>query len=90
MMRTSDCPSLKRKPSDYMREMYYSSQPMEKPDDQVDPRGDLSRVITPKPSCSVGHPHWDFRPPRVIYDLPFHSNILAAMPRGCLDSTQRC
>src|SRR6202795_4793704 len=33
LMRTSDCPSLKRKPSEYMREMYYSSQPMEKPDD---------------------------------------------------------
>ena len=32
-MRTSDCPSLKRKPSEYMREMYFSTQPMELPDD---------------------------------------------------------
>ena len=29
MMRSSEAPSLKRKPSDYMREMYYTSQPME-------------------------------------------------------------
>ena len=29
MMRSSEAPALKRKPSDYMREMYYSSQPME-------------------------------------------------------------
>ena len=29
MMRTSEAPTLKRMPSDYMREMYYTSQPME-------------------------------------------------------------
>ena len=29
MMRSSDTPLLKRKPSEYMREMYYSNQPME-------------------------------------------------------------
>ena len=34
LMRTSDCPQLKRKPSEYMREMYYSTQPMEMPDDK--------------------------------------------------------
>jgi hypothetical protein len=34
MMRTSDCPQLKRKPSEYMREMYCSTQPMEMPEDE--------------------------------------------------------
>ena len=29
MLRPSECPLLKKKPSDYMRDMYYSSQPME-------------------------------------------------------------
>ena len=29
MLRPSEAPLLKKKPSDYMREMYYSSQPME-------------------------------------------------------------
>ena len=32
MMRSNECPSLKRSPSDYMRKMYYSTQPMEMPD----------------------------------------------------------
>ena len=30
MMRTSDCPQLKRKPSEYIKEMYFSSQPIER------------------------------------------------------------
>ena len=30
MMRSSEAPLLKRKPSDYMRDMYYSSQPLER------------------------------------------------------------
>ena len=29
MLRPSEAPLLKKKPSDYMRDMYYSSQPME-------------------------------------------------------------
>src|SRR6202043_1109567 len=29
MMRTSEAPALKRLPSDYMREMYFASQPLE-------------------------------------------------------------
>ena len=32
MMRTSEAPALKKLPSDYMRDMYYSSQPMEMTD----------------------------------------------------------
>ena len=32
MMRSSEAPALKRKPSEYMRDMYFSSQPMEMTD----------------------------------------------------------
>src|SRR5262249_57190636 len=32
MLRSSEYPLLKRKPSDYMRDMYYASQPMERED----------------------------------------------------------
>jgi uncharacterized protein len=32
MLRSSECPLLKKKPSDYMRDMYFSSQPMERED----------------------------------------------------------
>ena len=54
MMRTSDCPSLKRKPSEYMREMYYSTQPMEVPEDLSILEATF-RCSTPRPS-SCGRP----------------------------------
>jgi hypothetical protein len=84
MMRTSDCPSLKRKPSEYMREMYFSSQPMEKPDDPSILEATFKMINAETQLLwSSDYPHWDFDLPGVIYDLPFLSekakrNILGA------------
>jgi uncharacterized protein len=84
MMRTSDCPSLKRKPSDYMREMFYSSQPMEKPADKSILEATFKMINAETQLLwSSDYPHWDFDTPGVIYDLPFLSekakrNILGA------------
>ncbi len=72
MMRTADAPELKRLPSEYIREMYYTNQPMEK-------TGDMAliettfRVIKAETQLlySSDYPHWDFDLPSVIYDLPF-------------------
>jgi uncharacterized protein len=71
MLRTSECPTLKKKPSDYMRDMYYSSQPME-----VQDMGALEttfRMINAETQLlySSDYPHWDFDLPSAIYDLPF-------------------
>jgi len=72
MMRTSEAPLLTKKPSDYMRDMYYSSQPIEIPAkvefmqttfDMIDAE---NRLL-----YSSDYPHWDFDLPSVIYDLPF-------------------
>jgi predicted TIM-barrel fold metal-dependent hydrolase len=72
LMRTSDCPSLKRKPSEYMREMYYSSQPMEKPTDQSILEATFKMInAETQLMWSSDYPHWDFDLPSVIYDLPF-------------------
>jgi predicted TIM-barrel fold metal-dependent hydrolase len=73
MLRTSECPTLKKKPSDYMRDMYYSSQPME-----VQDMGALEctfRMMNAETQLmwSSDYPHWDFDVPSVIYDLPFLS-----------------
>jgi predicted TIM-barrel fold metal-dependent hydrolase len=73
MLRSSECPTLKKKPSDYMRDMYYSSQPME-----VQDREALQctfRMINAETQLlySSDYPHWDFDLPAVIYDLPFLS-----------------
>jgi predicted TIM-barrel fold metal-dependent hydrolase len=72
MMRTADAPELKRLPSEYIREMYYTNQPMEKTGDM----GLLEttfRVIKAETQLlySSDYPHWDFDLPSVIYDLPF-------------------
>jgi uncharacterized protein len=73
MLRTSECPTLKKRPSDYMRDMYYSSQPME-----VQDMGALEttfRMIKAETQLlySSDYPHWDFDLPSVMYDLPFLS-----------------
>ena len=75
MMRTSDCPSLKRKPSEYMQR------------DVLLVAADGDAATTAR-SCeatfkmikadtqlvwSSDYPHWDFDLPSVIYDLPFLS-----------------
>jgi predicted TIM-barrel fold metal-dependent hydrolase len=73
MMRSSEAPLLKKLPSDYMREMYYTTQPIE--------NGDLESLeLTLKKInaetqllFSSDYPHWDFNLPSTIYDLPFLS-----------------
>jgi predicted TIM-barrel fold metal-dependent hydrolase len=72
MMRSSEVPLLKRKPSEYMREMYYSSQPME----MVDNRASLEltfNLINAETQLlyASDFPHWDMDLPSTIYDLPF-------------------
>jgi uncharacterized protein len=74
MMRTSDCGLLKRKPSEYMREMYYTSQPMEMVDNRaaLELTFDMMKADT-QLLYSSDYPHWDMDLPSTIYDLPFLS-----------------
>ncbi len=72
MMRTSEAPGLKRKPSDYMRDMFFTTQPME----MVENRDALEltfRMIKGETQLlySSDYPHWDMDLPSTIYDLPF-------------------
>jgi predicted TIM-barrel fold metal-dependent hydrolase len=73
MLRSSECPTLKKKPSDYMRDMYYSSQPMEVQD--MEALECTFRMINAESQLlySSDYPHWDFDLPSTIYDLPFLS-----------------
>src|SRR6201985_2657906 len=71
MMRPSEAPLLKKKPSEYMRDMFYSSQPME-----IQDMGALEttfRMIDAENSLMYAsdYPHWDFDLPSTISDLPF-------------------
>ncbi|HXF54518.1 MAG TPA: amidohydrolase family protein [Hyphomicrobiaceae bacterium] len=73
MLRSSECPLLKKKPSEYMRDMYYSTQPIEIQD--LDMLEETFRMIKAETQLlySSDYPHWDFDLPSAIYDLPFLS-----------------
>ncbi len=93
MMRTSDCAALKKKPSDYIRDMYFTSQPME----MVDNRKALEltfELINAETQLlySSDYPHWDMDLPSTIHGLPFLSeqakrNILGENARRLFNLT---
>lgn len=70
LMRSSEAPMLKKLPSEYMAEMFYTCQPME-----TDHREALEvtlKMINAKDQLLYASdwPHWDFDAPSVIWDLP--------------------
>jgi predicted TIM-barrel fold metal-dependent hydrolase len=73
MMRPSECPALKKKPSEYMRDMYYSSQPMEIQDREAMECTFRMMDAENRLLYASDYPHWDFDLPSTIYDLPFLS-----------------
>jgi uncharacterized protein len=73
MMRPSECPLLKKKPSEYMRDMYYSSQPMEIQDRPAMEQTFRMMDAENRLLYASDYPHWDFDLPSTIYDLPFLS-----------------
>jgi predicted TIM-barrel fold metal-dependent hydrolase len=72
MMRSSEAPLLTKLPSDYMRDFYWSSQPLEA---TWNPRllEEIFRMMDAPNRLlyASDYPHWDFDTPSVIYDLPF-------------------
>ncbi|MBO0689078.1 MAG: amidohydrolase family protein [Candidatus Dormibacteraeota bacterium] len=72
MMRSSEAPLLTKLPSDYMRDFYWSSQPLEA---TWNPRllEEIFRMLDASNRLlyASDYPHWDFDTPSVIYDLPF-------------------
>jgi predicted TIM-barrel fold metal-dependent hydrolase len=74
LMRTSEAPLLKMRPSEYMRRnFYYTSQPMETTD--LAALELTMRMINAETQLlfASDYPHWDFDLPSTIYDLPFLS-----------------
>jgi predicted TIM-barrel fold metal-dependent hydrolase len=55
-----------------MREMYYTSQPMEHTDNLEALKVTFDMINAPSQLMySSDNPHWDFDVPSLIYDLPF-------------------
>ena len=74
MMRSNEAPSLTKLPSDYMRDMYYSTQPMELTNNKkaLEVTFEIINAET-QLMYSSDYPHWDFDLPSTIFDLPFLS-----------------
>ncbi|MBI2882223.1 MAG: amidohydrolase [Candidatus Tectomicrobia bacterium] len=74
MKRVSEAPLLKRRPSEYIREMYFSSQPMER--ENLDALELTFRMIHAETQLmfATDWPHWDFDLPSAVFDLPFLSD----------------
>ena len=71
LMRSSEAPALKRLPSEYIGEMYYTSQPLERTNLKLlEATCDAFNAPT-QMMYSSDWPHWDFDAPSVIFDLPF-------------------
>ena len=95
MMRTSDAPLLKEKPSHYMQQMFYSTQPMEIPDDKSVMRGDLqddqrrdpARLVVRLPALGLRPAVDDLRPAVPERDSRSATSS-APTRRGCSTSTR--
>ena len=86
LMRQSDAPLLKKLPSEYMQDMFYTSQPLEMTNMAlVEATFDAIHAET-QLLFSSDWPHWDFDVPAKIVGLPFLSeqarkNILGETAR---------
>jgi predicted TIM-barrel fold metal-dependent hydrolase len=74
MMRSSEAPLLKRLPSEYMTEMYYTSQPMEKRSPALLQATLAAIKAETQLMYASDWPHWDFDLPSTVLDLPYLSD----------------
>ena len=71
LMRPSEAPGLKRRPSEYIREMYFTSQPLERSDMKLLQATMEAINAETQLLFASDWPHWDFDPPSAITTLPF-------------------
>ncbi len=72
-MRSCEAPMLKKLPSEYMRDMFFTSQPLEKTNPKL-LQATLEAINADTQLLYASDwPHWDFDPPSTITTLPFLS-----------------
>jgi predicted TIM-barrel fold metal-dependent hydrolase len=71
MMRSCEAPMLKRLPSDYMRDMFYTSQPFERSNMKLLEATLAAMNAESQLLYASDWPHWDFDTPASITTLPF-------------------
>ncbi|MBI3433840.1 MAG: amidohydrolase [Proteobacteria bacterium] len=70
-MRTCEAPQLKRLPSEYMRDMFYTSQPLEKTNLKLLQSTMEAFNAQTQLLFASDWPHWDFDTPASVTSLPF-------------------
>ena len=73
MMRVCEAPMLKRPPSEYIREMYFTSQPLEKSNMKLLEATFHAMHADTQLLFASDWPHWDFDAPSAITTIPFLS-----------------
>jgi uncharacterized protein len=73
MMRSSEAPLLRRRPSEYIRDMYFTSQPLETSNLKLTQATMEAINAETQLLFASDWPHWDFDLPRSITSLPFLS-----------------
>jgi predicted TIM-barrel fold metal-dependent hydrolase len=71
LMRSSEAPLLKRLPSEYMREMFFTMQPMEATNLKLLEATFEAINAETQLLYASDWPHWDFDVPARLFDLPF-------------------
>jgi len=71
MMRSSEAPLLRRRPSDYIRDMYFTSQPLERSNLKLTQATFEAICADTQLLFASDWPHWDFDLPSSITSLPF-------------------
>jgi predicted TIM-barrel fold metal-dependent hydrolase len=71
MMRSSEAPLLKRRPSEYIRDMYFTSQPLERSNMKLTEATFEAIKADTQLLFASDWPHWDFDLPSSITTLPF-------------------
>lgn len=73
MMRSSEVPNLQKLPSEYLRDFYYTTQPLEATN-MRELKATLEFINAPDQLLWASDwPHWDWDPPARIWDVPFLS-----------------
>jgi predicted TIM-barrel fold metal-dependent hydrolase len=71
MMRSSEAPLLRRRPSEYISDMYFTSQPLERSNLELTEATFKAMKAPSQLLFSSDWPHWDFDLPATITSLPF-------------------
>jgi len=71
MMRSSEAPLLRRRPSEYIADMYFTSQPLERSNLKLTEAAFEAIRADSQLLFASDWPHWDFDLPSSITSLPF-------------------